>query len=177
MGACLSLLCLVFLVLLLLASLVDGVPRGGRVPLTTSMAEWKVEGDDAPGGGPDPSVSLLLLRREKVSAWRHVDGLGGHLGEVVEPRLLGPVRCDYRRCRPRLPKLGCQVVEQLPWGVAPIFFYSSVPVWEVEGVHSFRGAVPPLGVVAGDLLAGGGRKPVDGVEAPNAVEVLELAWG
>jgi hypothetical protein len=64
LGACLSLFCLVFLVLLLLAFLVDGVPRGGRVLLTTSMAEWKMEGDDASGGGPDPIVSLLTLRRE-----------------------------------------------------------------------------------------------------------------
>ena len=60
-------------------------------------------------------------------------------------------------------------------GVAPIFFLSPVVVWEVEGVHSFRGAVPPLAVVAGHLPVGVGREAVHCVGTPQLVEVPEDA--
>ena len=47
----------------------------------------------------------------------------------------------------------------------------------MERVHGLRGAVPPLDVVAGDLLVGGGREAVDCVGAQCPAKMLDLAWG
>ena len=67
------------------------------------MPEWELEGHDAPCGGPDPRVSLLPLRREKVPCGRHFHGLGSHLRELLVPREARPLGRDHGGRCPQLP--------------------------------------------------------------------------
>ena len=67
------------------------------------MTEWELEGHDAPCGGPDPRVSLLPLRREHVSGWRHLHGLRCHVCEVLKPWETRPLWRDHGGRYPRLP--------------------------------------------------------------------------
>ena len=41
--------------------------------LGASTPEWELEDHDAPGGGPEPRVSLLPLGGEEVFRWWHLD--------------------------------------------------------------------------------------------------------
>ncbi len=59
------------------------------------MPALDFEGHDAPCEGPDPRVSLLPLRREKVPCGRHFHGLGSHLRELLVPRETRSLGSDH----------------------------------------------------------------------------------
>ena len=71
----------------------------------------------------------------------------------------------------------CEVVQEGPRWVAPALFLLPVPVREVDGVHSFCLSVPPLGVVARELLVREGGEAVYSVGSPYLVVVSEDAGG
>jgi len=84
---------------------IGGLPRGVAGRLASSKAEWHSEGHDALGGTPYPPSSQLLMWKEEVGLGGHVDGLARHLGEVDEPRLLGPLGGDEGGLRSRILQL------------------------------------------------------------------------
>ena len=55
-----------------------------------------------------------------------------------QARLLRPIEHDDCCICSQLTLLGFQVVEQLPWWVAPIVFLSPLHVWEVERLYGLR---------------------------------------
>ena len=95
----------------------------------------------------------------------------------MKPGALWPPRGDDGGGSSGLQQLCCQVVEELPWGVAPVDLPAPFGVGEAEAVHGLRRAVSPLGVVALDLAVGLGGEPVDRVASPQLVHEGKHARG
>ena len=61
--------------------------------------------------------------------------------------------------------------------VALVGFLLLVPICEVDGFHCLYLPVPPLGVLARELLVREGGETIDGVGSPYIVVVPEVAGG
>ena len=99
-------------------------PGGGLQSASVARpGSAEAEGHDAPSGRSDPRVPGPLPRGEEVVGRGEVDGLVGHLGEVVEPGLARPAGGNHGGRSPGLPQFGDEGVQEVPWGVAPVVLH------------------------------------------------------
>ena len=127
-------------------------------------------------GGPTPACPGRCHGREEVVGRGEVDGLVGHLGEVVEPGLARPAGGNHGGRSPGLPQFGDEGVQEVPWGVAPVVLRCPRGVGEAQAVHRLGRAVPPPCIVTRQLAVFARGKAVHRVGSPNLVEVGEEAW-
>jgi hypothetical protein len=63
---------------------------------------WQSKGYDARPWSSDPHARVLSSREENVVSGGVVDGLGGHVVELLEQRFVWPIGCDDGSCSARL---------------------------------------------------------------------------